>query len=192
MTYAPVSFTDRFIAEIRANGCPTYVHHPVLEARHWGIIDGRDVAVGTYHRTHSSYAISALHEALRISLQHGKAAKARDYAYHERALRQAVIAMGCEVTSNMTSLVVLNLPPALAGREKELVQACRAKGFGIWPTLSEPVQVRIGILNQLSVATLTDIVERFAAALQDMGLPVDLAKIKAGLGRYYQTAEAAE
>ena len=39
--------------------------------------------------------------------------------------------MGCEVTSNMTSLVVLNLPGALKGREMELVQNCRAQGFGI-------------------------------------------------------------
>ena len=66
-----------------------------------------------------------------------------------RCCAQALEAMGCEVTSNMTSLVVLNLPPALAGREMELVQNCRARDFGIWPTLSAPVQVRIGILNLL-------------------------------------------
>ena len=192
LTYAPVSFSDRYIEEVRANGCHTYVHHPILEARHWGIVDGKDAAAGTYHRTHSGYAVAAFHEALRILLQHGKAQKARDYAHHERALREAVTAMGCEVTSNMTSLVVLNLPPALAGREKELVQACRAKGFGIWPTLSEPVQVRVGILNQLSQAAITEIVTRFASALNDMGAGLDLDQVRQGLGRHYREPMAAE
>lgn len=175
LTYAPVSFTDRYMAEIAENGCYTYDHHPILEARHWGIVEGKDVAAGSYHRTHSGYAVAAFHEALRINLQHGKAQKAADYARCEQMLRDAVIGMGCTVTSNMTSLVVLNLPDALAGREKELVQGCRAKGFGIWPTLSEPVQVRIGILNQLSDAAIAEIVGRFAAALQDMGAKVEMA-----------------
>jgi alanine-glyoxylate transaminase / serine-glyoxylate transaminase / serine-pyruvate transaminase len=192
LTYAPVSFSDRYIAEIRKTGCASYAHHPILEARHWGIIDGRDVATPVYHRTHSAYAIAALHEALRINLQHGRAAKARDYAFHERALREAVTAMGCTVTSNMTSLVVLNLPADMAGREKELVQACRARGFGIWPTLSEPVQVRIGILNQLSATAIIDIVSRFAAAMSEMGAEVDEAAVLAGLDRHFATARAAE
>ena len=192
LTYAPVSFTDRYIAEVRENGCHSYVHHPILEARHWGIIDGKDVPAGSYHRTHSGYAVAAFHEALRITLQHGRAQKARDYAFHEKALRAAVEAMGCHVTSNMTSLVVLNLPGALAGREKELVQACRAKGFGIWPTLSEPVQVRIGILNQLSQASITEIVTRFAKAMNDMGAGIDLALIRERLAQHYQSAMAAE
>jgi alanine-glyoxylate transaminase / serine-glyoxylate transaminase / serine-pyruvate transaminase len=192
LTYAPVSFSDRYIDEIKANGCYSYVHHPLLEARHWGILDGKDVAAGSYHRTHSGYAIAAFHEALRINLQHGRAQKAHDYAYHERALRGAVVAMGCEVTSNMTSLVVLNLPPALAGREKELVQACRAKGFGIWPTLSEPVQVRIGILNQLSEAAITEIVTRFASAMNELGAGVDIAAVIESLGDYYRQLMAAE
>ena len=192
LTYAPVSFTDRYIDEVRANGCHTYVHHPILEARHWGIVDGQDVAAGSYHRTHSGYAVAAFHEALRILLQHGRAEKARDYAHHERALREAVTAMGCEVTSNMTSLVVLNLPPALAGREKELVQACRARGFGIWPTLSEPVQVRVGILNQLSQAAITEIVTRFATALNEMGAGLDLDEVTQGLERHYREPMAAE
>lgn len=192
LTYAPVSFTDRYIAEVRENGCHSYVHHPILEARHWGIIDGKDVAAGSYHRTHSGYAVAAFHEALRITLQHGRAQKARDYAFHEKALRAAVEAMGCQVTSNMTSLVVLNLPGAMAGREKELVQACRAKGFGIWPTLSEPVQVRIGILNQLSQAAITEIVTRFAKAMNDMGAGIDLALIRERLAQHYQAAMAAE
>lgn len=191
LTYAPVSFTDRYIAHIRANGCASYVHNPILEARHWGIIDGRDAAAGTYHRTHSGYAVAAFHEALRINLQHGKAQKARDYAWHEAALRAAVTALGCKVTSNMTSLVVLNLPPDLAGREKELVQACRARGFGIWPTLSEPVQVRIGILNQLSEAAVAGIVDRFAAAMAEMGGAVDRGAARAALDRHYGTRKAA-
>lgn len=191
LTYAPVSFTDGYIAHLKANGCHSYVHHPLMEARHWGIVNGQDVAAGTYHRTHSGYAVAAFHEALRINLQHGRAQKARDYAFHERALRQAVTAMGCQVTSNMTSLVVLNLPSSLAGREKELVQACRATGFGIWPTLSEPVQVRIGILNQLSEAQITEIVTRFGQAMNDMGGKVDLEAAMAALRRHYGAALAA-
>ncbi len=192
LTYAPVSFSDRYIAEIRKTGCASYVHHPVLEARHWGIIDGQDVATPAYHRTHSAYAIAAFHEALRITLQHGRAQKAADYAFHEAALSTAVTALGCKVTSNMTSLVVLNLPSALSGREKELVQMARAQGFGIWPTLSEPVQVRIGILNQLSRAAITDIVTRFATAMAEMGANTDLDAVLAGLDRHYTSAIAAE
>lgn len=192
LTYAPVSFTDRYIAHLRENGCYTYVHNPIFEARHWGIVDGKDVAAGSYHRTHSGYAVAAFHEALRINLQHGKAQKAADYAWHEAALRKAVQALGCDVTSNMTSLVVLNLPPSLAGREKDLVQMCRARGFGIWPTLSEPVQVRIGILNQLSEAAITDIVERFAAAMNEMGAGVDVDAAREVLRKHYVTRMAAE
>ncbi len=192
LTYAPVSFSDRYIAEVTENGCYTYDHHPLLEARHWGIVDGKDVAAGSYHRTHSGYAVAAFHEALRINLQHGKAQKAQDYARHERALRDAVTGMGCTVTSNMTSLVVLNLPDSLAGREKELVQGCRAKGFGIWPTLSEPVQVRIGILNQLSETAIAEIVRRFAVALKDMGASVDLDTTMDRLAQAYKTPMAAQ
>lgn len=192
LTYAPVSFTDRYIAHLRANGCYSFVHNPIMEARHWAIIDGKDTAAGSYHRTHSGYAVAAFHEALRINLQHGRAQKARDYAFHEAALRDAVTALGCTVTSNMTSLVVLNLPPSLAGREKELVQSARAKGFGIWPTLSEPVQVRIGILNQLSEAAITDIVTRFAKEMNDMGAGADLSAALAVLKRHYGAALAAE
>lgn len=192
VTYAPVSFSDRYIAELRENGSHSYVHNAILEARHWGITDGEDVPAGSYHRTHSGYAIAAFHEALRITLQHGRVERARDYAFHEKALRDAVTAMGCEVTSNMTSLVVLNLPPELAGREKELVQACRARNFGIWPTLSEPVQVRIGILNQLSERAITEIVTRFAAAMNDMGAGVDIDRITESLDAHYRATVAAE
>ncbi len=192
MTYAPVSFSDRYIASLKLTGCYTYVHHPILEARHWGIIDGKDVEKGTYHRTHSGYAIAAFHEALRITLEEGLAQRAKDYEFHERALSAAVTAMGCEVTSNMTSLVVLNLPENLAGREMELVQACRTKGFGIWPTLSSPVQIRVGILNQLSRTAITEIVTRYAEAMNDMGAGLDMATVTNQLDVYYSQQIAAE
>jgi alanine-glyoxylate transaminase/serine-glyoxylate transaminase/serine-pyruvate transaminase len=190
LTYAPVSFTDTYIDHVRANGCASYVNHPILSARHWGIVDGQDVAAGGYHQTHSGYAVAAFHEALRLMLQHGIAQKSKDYAFHERALTDAVVAMGCEVTSNMTSLVVLNLPGRLAGREKELVQGCRSRGFAIWPTLSEPVQVRIGILNQLTEEAITDIVTRFAHAMNEMQASVDIDAIRAQLVEYYKSQTA--
>ncbi len=191
LTYAPVSFTDRYIDHVRANGSRCYVNHPILAGRHWGIVDGQDVEAPGYHQTHSGYAVAAFHEALRILLRHGRAQKSRDYAFHERALRDAVSAMGCDVTSNMTSLVVLNLPPALAGREKELVQNCRARNFGIWPTLSEPVQVRIGILNQLSRTQITTIVTLFAEAMNELGANVDLDVVRDGLDKHYSETLAA-
>lgn len=192
LTYAPVSFTDAYIQNLRQTGCRTFVHHPILEARHWGIIDGKDAEKGTYHRTHSAYAVAAFHEALRITLQQTVAGRAKSYAFHEAALRDAVTAAGCNVTSNMTSLVVLNLPDSLKGREMELVQACRAKGFGIWPTLSEPVQVRIGILNLLNQRAITDIVTRFVGQMNDMGADIDMGQISKRLEEHYQTAVAAE
>lgn len=191
LTYAPVSFSTRYIAEVAASGCHSYVHHPILEARHWGIVEGRDVAVGSYHRTHSGYAVAAFHEALRILLQEGLARKAADYVHHEAALRLAVAAMGCKVTSDMPSLVVLDLPARLAGRERELVQTCRARGFGIWPTLSEPVQVRIGILNQLSAAAVTEIATRFGQAMLEMGAQFDLTQVIGLLERHYRADEPA-
>lgn len=186
LTYAPVSFRAEAIDLLSKRGCYTYVHNPILEARHWGIVDGRDVAAGGYHRTHSANAIAAFHEALRILLSCGRTQKAADYTYHEKALRQAVEAMGCEVTSNMTSLVVLNLPKGrIGGREKELVANCRADGFAIWPTLSEPVQVRIGILNQLTPAAVTEIVSRFADAMLNMGADFSKESVMSGLESYY-------
>ena len=188
LTYAPVSFSDKAIDVVRKRGCHTYVHHPILEGRHWGIIDGKDVPTPAYHRTHSGYAVAAFHEALRILLGYGRGRKASDYAYHEKALRQAVESMGCEVTSNMTSLVVLNLPGKLAGKEKDLVAGARAKGFGIWPTLSEPVQVRIGILNQLTPEAITEIVSRFADAMQEMGAEFDKQQVMSRLKNYYAKA----
>ncbi|MBH88774.1 MAG: aminotransferase [Magnetovibrio sp.] len=169
LTYAPVTFTDAFIEVVAKRGCANFVNHPILNARHWSIVEGKDVETAGYHQTHSCYAVASFHEALRISLEHGRAKKAADYAFHESVLSEAVTAMGCDVTSNMTSLVVLNLPKVLAGQEKELVQECRASGFGIWPTLSEPVQVRIGILNQLSEDAICEIVSRFADAMIHKG-----------------------
>ena len=51
----------------------------------------------------------------------------------------------------------------------DLVAKCREEYFGIWPTLSSPVQVRIGILNQLNQEAITDIAGRFADAMLQMG-----------------------
>ncbi len=181
LTYAPVSFTAQYIASLKASGCYSYVHHPILEARHWGIIDGQDSDTAVYHRTHSGYAIAAFHEALRILLNYGRAQKAADYCFYEYVLREAVETMGCKVTSNMSSLVVLNLPADFAGREQELVKRCRAEGFGIWPTLSAPVQIRIGILNQLNNTAITEIISRFGDALEAMGVPLNKAKVMAQL-----------
>jgi hypothetical protein len=92
----------------------------------------------------------------------------------------------------MTSLIVLNLPKDLAGREMELVQHCRAQNFGIWPTLSEPVQVRIGILNLLTRDSVTEIVNRFAQAIRDLGGNVDEALVHQALTTSYDRAVAAE
>ena len=192
LTYAPVSFSDTYIDVLKTTGTRTFVHHPIMEARHWGIIDGKDAEKGTYHRTHSAYAVAAFHEALRITLQQTVAQRAKDYTFHEGALRDALTAMGCKITSNMTSLIVLDLPEAMAGREMELVQHCRARNFGIWPTLSEPVQVRIGILNLLTQQAIEDIAHRFAAAMRDLGAQVDYAAVASALARHYGQAIAAE
>ena len=155
-------------------------------------MDGADVEKGTYHRTHSGYAVAAFHESLRLTLEQSVAKRASEYTRHEAVLREAVEAMGCEVTSNMTSLVVLNLPANLAGREMELVQHCRAQNFGIWPTLSAPVQVRIGILNQLTSNAIEEIVKRFAQAIRDLGGSVADTEIDAVLDRHYGASVAAE
>ncbi len=185
LTYAPVSFRDEAIELVKSRGCYTYVHHPILEGRHWGIVDGKDVEAAGYHRTHSGYAVAALHEALRILLTHGREQTAEDYIYHEKALVQAVTSMGCDVTSNMPSLIVLDLPSEFNGREKELVGKCRSEGFAIWPTLSEPVQIRIGILNQLNISAITDITGRFADAMLNLGVEFDKDQIMGNLSAYY-------
>ena len=184
LTYAPISFDDRVIELIKTRGCPSYEHHPILDGKHWGIFDGEDTETAAYHRTHSGYAVASFHEALRLLLQHGRARKAADYAFYEKALRNAVESMGCRVTSNMTSLVVFNLPEAFEGREKELVTGCREEGFAIWNTLSEPAQIRIGILNQLTPEAINDIVGRFADAMIKLGIEVDKAAILDDLNSY--------
>lgn len=191
LTYAPVSFTDAYIETLKMTGAYTYVHNPIFEARHWGIVDGQDVEKGTYHRTHSGYAVAAFHESLRLTLQEGLSRRSMSYRTHEKVLRDAVTEMGCQVTSDMPSLVVLNLPPELAGREMELVQNCRAQGFGLWPTLSAPVQVRIGILNQLNREAVSQIVRLFAQALRELGADVDQDAIEALLDSRYGTSIAA-
>lgn len=191
LTYAPVSFTDAFIDSLKSTGAYTYVHNPIFEARHWGIVDGQDVEKGAYHRTHSGYAVAAFHESLRLTLQDGLSKRSASYRTHEKVLRDAVTALGCEVTSDMPSLVVLNLPAELAGREMELVQNCRARGFGIWPTLSAPVQVRIGILNQLNRQAISQIVRLFAEAMHELGGQVDFDDIDALLQSRYGTSIAA-
>ena len=169
LTYAPVSFSDKYIDVLKAGGARTFVHNPILEARHWGIIEGADVDKGTYHRTHSAYAVAAFHEALRLTLQEGISNRAAKYVKFEKVLSGAFRTMGCNVTSDMTSLVVLNLPENLSGREMEFVQHCRAENFGIWPTLSEPVQVRVGILNLLTDESISEIITKFGSALKELG-----------------------
>jgi aspartate aminotransferase-like enzyme len=141
LTYAPVSFKDKVIDLLRRRGCYTYVHNPILEARHWSIVNGEDVDAAVYHRTHSGYAVAAFHEALRILLSHGRAQKAADYEFHEKGLRAAMQAMGCEITSNMTSLVVCNLPGNLAGREKRTGGRLPRRGFR---HLADPVRAGTG------------------------------------------------
>ena len=64
----------------------------------------------------------------------------------------------------------------------------RAQGFGIWPTLSEPVQVRIGILNQLSPEQIAEITSRFADAMLAMGADFDKQKVMNQLKSYYAKA----
>lgn len=176
LTYAPVSFRDNYIKELRATGARSFVHHPIMEARHWAIIDGKDSDKGSYHRTHSAYAVAAFHEALRIILEEGLSERAAEYRRYEHALRSALESAGCNVTSNMTSLVVLDLPPELKGQEKDFVNSCREENFCIWPTLSEPTQVRVGILNLLTEEHLSEIVRRFCLALNRFQVPVDPEK----------------
>ena len=188
LTYAPVSFTDKYLDVLNSSGARTFVHHPILEARHWGIVDGKDVDKPAYHRTHSAYAVAAFHEALRLTLAETVAVRSSRYLFHEAALRKAVEAVGCRVTSNMPSLIVLNLPEQLAGREMELVQHCRAQGFGIWPTLGEPVQVRIGILNQLSKESVTEIVTLFVKAMIELGADVSVRTATESLKLFYAQA----
>ena len=82
----------------------------------------------------------------------------------------------------------MNLPGKLKGKEKELAAGARAKGFGIWPTLSEPTQVRIGILNLLSPEPIGLITSRFADALLESGAEFDKQKVLSNLSAYYAKA----
>jgi len=183
---------EDFSIDLLQRGARTFANHPVLEARHWGIVDGKDVAQGTYHRTHSGYAVAAFHEALRLTLTETISVRASDYAYHEQALRSSLEKMGCKITSNMTSLVVFNLPDTLEGQEMELVKTCRQRGFGIWPTLSEPVQIRIGILNQLNQQAIAEIVVRFATIMNEFGAEVATDEVLNSLKDYYKIENFAE
>ena len=54
---------------------------------------------------------------------------------------------------------------------------CRAAGFAIWNTLSDPPQIRVGILNQLTTEALSDIVGRYADAMIGIGAEIDKDKI---------------
>ncbi|MCV6547194.1 MAG: aminotransferase class V-fold PLP-dependent enzyme [Cohaesibacter sp.] len=191
LTYAPVSFRDDYIETLRTNGAYSFVHNPIFEARHWGIIDGQDVEKGTYHRTHSAYAVAAFHESLRLALNEGIDNRAKAYRSHEAVLREAVSLLGCDVTSTMSSLVVLNLPQQLAGREMELVQNCRGRNFGIWPTLSSPVQVRIGLLNLTNAKAVSQIIRLFAQAIEELGGDGKHEEIEALLDRHYGSKDNA-
>ena len=51
-----------------------------------------------------------------------------------------------------------------------------------------PIQVRIGILNQLSPEQITEIVSRFAGAMLDMGAEFDKQQVMNGLKSYYAKA----
>ena len=61
--------------------------------------------------------MAAFHEALRLALEEGISNRAAKYSKFEKALSGAFRAMGCDVTSDMTSLVVLNLPKTLWTRD---------------------------------------------------------------------------
>ena len=56
--------------------------------------------------------------------------------------------------------------------------------FAIWPTLSEPTQIRIGILNQLTPEAINDIVGRFADAMIKLGIEVDKRAVLDDLNGY--------
>ncbi|RFC66266.1 aminotransferase class V-fold PLP-dependent enzyme [Fulvimarina endophytica] len=186
LTYSPVTFSDTYIEELKKVGGRSFAHHPILEARHWSIIEGQDVEKGSYHRTHSPYAVASFHEALRMVLEEGMLQRAERYRTAEKALNAALTKMGCTVTSNMTSLLVLDLPEQLHGQEKDFVAKCRAENFCIWPTLSEPTQIRVGILNLLKEEELTEITRRFGDMLNRHDCKTDVDAAVAELKRHLQ------
>ena len=82
---------------------------------------------------------------------------------------------------------MLNLPGKLAGLEKDLVAKCREEYFGIWPTLSSPVQVRVVILNQLNQEAISDFVGRFADAMLKMGASFKKEEVMQELAEYFSS-----
>ena len=75
----------------------------------------------------------------------------------------------------------------LAGLEKDLVDKCREENFGIWTTLSSPIQVRIGILNQLNQNAIADIAGRFADAMLKMGASFNKEVVMQELAEYFSS-----
>ena len=69
----------------------------------------------------------------------------------------------------------------------DLVAKCREENFGIWPTLSSPVQVRIGILNQLNQEAIADIAGRFADAMLKMGASFNKEEVMQELAEYFSS-----
>lgn len=45
VTYSPISIRHEAIELIKQRGCYPYIHHPILEGRHWGIVEGEDVDI---------------------------------------------------------------------------------------------------------------------------------------------------
>ncbi|MGB1311987.1 MAG: hypothetical protein ACPG47_12285 [Leucothrix sp.] len=72
LSYAPVSLTDKYIGVIKQRGVYSYRHHPLLQAAHWGVIDGKDSIAAKYCSAHSQQSVSEFHEVLRVFLKHGQ------------------------------------------------------------------------------------------------------------------------
>jgi hypothetical protein len=75
-----------------------------------------------------------------------------------------------------------------SGTLQTLMRSLSACPFGIWPTLSEPIQVRIGILSQLTPEAIMEIAGRFADAMLAMGSEFDKQQVMNGLKSYYAKA----
>ena len=91
LTYAPVSFRQDYIDVLNQSGARCFVHHPLMEARHWGIMDGQDVEKGAI--IEHIPPCSCRHEALRLTLAEGLANRVARYAACEDILRRAFTAM---------------------------------------------------------------------------------------------------